>query len=315
MPSYSIVIPCFNSAKFIKKCLESIEVQNYNCVEVIIIDDCSNDYTVKIIEDYMQNSKLSIKLIKNITNKGAGESRNIGIQECKNDYLFFLDSDDLLDESFFQNVNSVLKYKEYDCIIFDAIYKKNNKKRIIKMFYSYKIHVGEIPNKKAVALIKGGTMGKVYKTKLIKNHKIRFGNIPINEDTPFTINAISYCQSLFYIEKPLYIYNYNENSLMNNSSLLNIENTLNAYNMIFNLLANRDYLEELNNIYFIEVIYSTTLTCIIQNKKNKDILKHFNKYLKKYDQNNPYFKMLSLKYVLMFYLYKLRLFWLIKILI
>lgn len=312
MPSYSIVIPCFNSSSYIKKCLESIEKQNYNDIEVILVDDFSNDCTVEIIENYLKDSILNIKLIKNEFNKGAGESRNIGIQECSNDYIFFLDSDDLLDCLFFQTVNNILEKKTYDCIVFDSIYKKNNKNKYIKMFYSNKIHKGEITTKEAVALIKGSTMGKVYRRKLIKDYGIKFGCMQRNEDTVFTTNAISHCQSIFYIETPLYIYNYNESSLMNNRTLLNIENALNTYDIIYLSLVDRGFSKELNNIYFIEMIYSTTLTCIIQNKSNKYIRKHFKKYLKNYDQNNPYFKMLSLKYRLMFYLYKFQLFWLIK---
>lgn len=89
----SIIIPVYNSSKYIEETIKSIEKQTYNNYEAIFIDDGSCDNSVEIIEKYIaQNSK--IRLIK-ISHKGVSEARNIGIREASGRFLTFLDSDDI----------------------------------------------------------------------------------------------------------------------------------------------------------------------------------------------------------------------------
>ena len=91
-PFVSIVIPTFNHAHLIQKCLQSVINQTYQNFEVIVVNNYSTDNTIEVIESFHDNR---IKLI-NYQNQGfIGVARNIGIEASKGDYIAFLDSDDL----------------------------------------------------------------------------------------------------------------------------------------------------------------------------------------------------------------------------
>jgi len=91
----SIVVPNFNDSKFILETLKSIDSQSYRNIECIIVDDCSTDDSVKIVEEFIKD-KSQFKLIKHLENKGLSSSRNTGNSHAKGEYLLFLDSDDVL---------------------------------------------------------------------------------------------------------------------------------------------------------------------------------------------------------------------------
>ena len=95
MPKISIIVPMYNSEKYIKKCLESILNQTYEDFEVLLVNDGSTDKTESIVNRY--NDK-RIKYIKN-KKSGIGKTRNLGIDKSKGEYLMFVDSDDYLDKS------------------------------------------------------------------------------------------------------------------------------------------------------------------------------------------------------------------------
>ena len=91
-----VLITTFNSEKYIKDALNSVLNQSYKYYKIIIVDDCSSDNTYKICNEYKKKfpDKISIyKLNKN--SSSAAIPRNFGIKKCKNDYIAFLDSDDI----------------------------------------------------------------------------------------------------------------------------------------------------------------------------------------------------------------------------
>lgn len=94
MPLVSIITPTFNSGKFIAQTIQSVQNQSYSNWELIIVDDCSTDETVKIINDFIayENRIFLHQLDKN---SGAGIARNLAIQKAKGRFIAFLDSDDL----------------------------------------------------------------------------------------------------------------------------------------------------------------------------------------------------------------------------
>ncbi len=90
----SIITPSYNSSEFISETIESVLKQTYNNWEMIIVDDCSNDNSVEIINGFIEKED-RIKLIELDKNVGAAEARNVAIRKAKGRYIAFLDSDDL----------------------------------------------------------------------------------------------------------------------------------------------------------------------------------------------------------------------------
>ena len=133
-PKISIITPVFNTGKFALRLLRSIQYQNFNSIEIILIDDCSIDNSLELLKKY-QAEDYRIRIIKNKYNKGTFASRNIGILKSKGIYLIFPDSDDILLENslkYFYNFSikydyELLRYNLYEGqgrTVLDFIIKK-----------------------------------------------------------------------------------------------------------------------------------------------------------------------------------------------
>ena len=117
-PKVSIISPLYNRERYILRLLKCIQSQTFKNLEIILIDDCSMDESVKIIEE---NIKIDnrIKLIKNKKNKGTFISRNIGVLYSKGKYLIIPDPDDIISKNI---INICYKYAEknnYEIIRFN----------------------------------------------------------------------------------------------------------------------------------------------------------------------------------------------------
>ena len=89
----SVIMPSFNTAKFISETIESVLAQTYANWELIIVDDCSTDNTDEVVKPFLTDKR--IKYLKNKKNSGAAVSRNYALREAKGKWIAFLDSDDL----------------------------------------------------------------------------------------------------------------------------------------------------------------------------------------------------------------------------
>ena len=90
----SIITPCYNAERFIAQAIESVLAQTYTDWEMLIVDDCSKDNTIKIVQQYVDKDE-RIKLFCLQKNSGAGIARNKSIEEAKGRFIAFLDSDDI----------------------------------------------------------------------------------------------------------------------------------------------------------------------------------------------------------------------------
>ena len=104
LPMISFVVTSYNYEKYILKTLESIKAQTYKNFEIIIVDDCSNDNSCKIIEDFIsENQELKITLIKQSSNQGQMASMIKGLEIAQGQFVSFIDSDDILMPDYAKN--------------------------------------------------------------------------------------------------------------------------------------------------------------------------------------------------------------------
>lgn len=89
----SIIMPSYNTAKYIEESIQSVLAQTYSNWELIIVDDCSTDETDSVVKPYLADNR--IRYLKNKVNSGAAVSRNYALREAKGKWIAFLDSDDL----------------------------------------------------------------------------------------------------------------------------------------------------------------------------------------------------------------------------
>ncbi len=115
-PLVSVIIPTYNVGKYIKNCLLSVINQTYNKLDIVIVDDFSNDNTIEIIKS-LNDSR--IRIFRNSENKGAAFSRNFGIRMCNGEYISFLDGDDVWDlEKIEKQINFMLENDILFCSCF-----------------------------------------------------------------------------------------------------------------------------------------------------------------------------------------------------
>lgn len=121
----SVIICAYNESAWLGRCLKSLETQNYQDFEVIIVNDHSHDETAAVIEAWRRHSPLKIRPITNSRNVGLGASRNIAIDQAKNEYLFFCDGDDyLLDNRYFSEIADVLEKENPDIVVTPYVREK-----------------------------------------------------------------------------------------------------------------------------------------------------------------------------------------------
>ena len=97
----SIIMPSYNTGKYISESIESVIAQTYKKWELIIVDDCSNDLTIKVVQKYLKEYS-NIFFIQLEKNSGAAAARNKGIEEAQGEYIAFIDSDDLWEKNKFE---------------------------------------------------------------------------------------------------------------------------------------------------------------------------------------------------------------------
>lgn len=205
----SIIIPCYNSDKTIRRLLNSLTYQKFKDFEVIIIDDCSTDNSKEVIASYKENSNLDIILLSTGVNSGPAIARNIGINNAKGDYICFIDSDDYISEDYTYELRRLIKRDCSDLIYFGCTQIIGNKTII-----------GQPRNfddkKDFVALSSGSLCMFTFKKELLQ----KFPSPHINnaEDIAIIPLLISSANKISFSDKNLYYYVHSNNSLSSSHS-------------------------------------------------------------------------------------------------
>ena len=107
MKKATIIIPVYNSEKYIKRCMESILSQIDETFEVLLINDGSNDRSEDIIDSYAKKYPGIVRVISK-KNEGTAKTRNLGIREARGEFIFFIDNDDFVDDGYFKRfINAI----------------------------------------------------------------------------------------------------------------------------------------------------------------------------------------------------------------
>lgn len=213
----SIIIPNYNNEKYIKQCLESILNQTYKNIEIIIIDDKSNDNSVSVIKEF-QKKYSNIILIENVYNVGVGKSRIIGLKYCKGKYITLIDGDDyLVGNDYFQKCIDEFNNNELlDMVVMPYFSEKikniNFKKKLIITEEKYKIDVFYNDNFTPL-------FNKIIKKRIFDNNIL--SDRIINEPPLTYYKLLYYCTNIICLEndnKNYYYYRNNSKSLSNTSN-------------------------------------------------------------------------------------------------
>lgn len=113
----SVVVPVYNTEKYLKRCLDSLVNQTLKDIEIIIINDNSPDNSKLILDEYEKKYKSKIKVFHNKTNKGIGYNRNLGIKKATGEYISFVDSDDWVDNDYLESMYLLATKNKLDFVV------------------------------------------------------------------------------------------------------------------------------------------------------------------------------------------------------
>ena len=229
-----IIVPVYNSQKYISKTINSVFRQTYKNWKLIIIDDASTDDTKKILDTiYKKNkNKKKITILKNNINRGQAFSRNRGLKYSKSKFVTFLDSDDFWDKNKLKNqIKFMLKYN-YDFTYSDYKSIKNNKIKTIKTpnFFNYQ----NFTKNTSIA-----TSTMIIKKKILKN--LLFPDLKLCEDYYFKCLILK-SKDAYKCPGVYSFYRLRNNSLQSDRlrvflTLWTINKNLNKMNFIDNLVS------------------------------------------------------------------------------
>ena len=133
MAKISLIVPVYNTSKYLRKCLDSLITQTYKDIEIIVINDGSIDNSEEIIKLYRD------KRLKYISkkNEGIGKTRNLGIENATGNYIAFVDSDDYLDKNFCKKMIKKADEDNCDIVICNYFEDRNDKLKKIE-FVNFK---------------------------------------------------------------------------------------------------------------------------------------------------------------------------------
>ena len=130
----SIIIPFYNSARYISRCLNSLLCQDLSNVEILCVDDGSTDNSSSIISNMIEQWNMSqhVHLVQLKQNSGVAHARNVGINTAKGDYVIFIDSDDYVSPDYIAVLKDAVIESEPDAVIFNYLELKKNGEQVVK---------------------------------------------------------------------------------------------------------------------------------------------------------------------------------------
>ncbi len=206
MTKVSIIVPIYNTRKYLSKCIESLINQTEKDIEIILI----NDGSIELIDDIVERYKdTRIKYFKR-KNYGIGISRNFGINHSKGEYIMFIDSDDYILPECVSKLYNKIKKEELDLVI-GNYYEETENTKIIKE-YDFFDNTNLLENPEILYNINLGPCNKIYKRENILKNNVKFEENLKYEDIPFVTKYLLLSQKIGMIKEPLFVYCIHQNS-------------------------------------------------------------------------------------------------------
>ncbi len=210
MLKYSVIIPVYNVENYLHRCINSILVQEYTDLEILLIDNGSTDSSGSICDTYA--SEYSNISVYHIENNGVGSARNFGLAKAQGEFICFVDADDYLVGSLFSDMENQLD-SSLDLLVFS--YYNSLEKNLSETARSAKILPieGKKDRNQFIALFTElflsdmmyTVWNKIYRREFLEEHRIMFEQYELGEDVRFNlkvyerVNRISFSQTCYYV--------------------------------------------------------------------------------------------------------------------
>lgn len=261
----SIVMTAFNIEHYIQKAIESVLNSTYKDIELILVEDCSTDKTLSVINNCL-NKDNRVKLIKHEINVGAGQSRRDGIEASTGDYIITIDGDDEISPTFLEDLANKAKETDADIVSGGITIKDSDEDYTKTQSWGNRISTGHQKfqdyNKQRIIFLNNKIVRKsLYATKEEREQSIKDKVIYCNrrycEDTPTIIPLMFYANKIAYCDNVGYIYNMRDTSLTHKTNLFvqNIYKALCAVDILEFFKNKPDYHKYMNVEEFANFMY------------------------------------------------------------
>lgn len=284
MKKISVIIPVYNTAKYLEQCLESVINQTYGKLEIICVDDCSNDNSYNVISKYAQKDNRIIAK-KFDENKGVSAARNYGLSLAGGDYIYFLDSDDWIENNYLENLISKAIEEKADIVINRNLISYKN-----ETYYPYNFQKGQLdipdntyinPQEQAHNVF-CGPCAKLYRHDLIKENVIKFPEGFIYEDMFFHYAVFAYAKNIYFYCGSEYYYRDTENSITSKIKC-DSDKIIKVFELIYDFYKERNLLDKNIKIYYTMPFFN------IQNEETYIAFKNYFTKAGEYILNNEIF--------------------------
>lgn len=208
-PTISIIVPVYNTALYLSKCLNSIAAQTFTDFEVLMIDDGSTDGSGEICDQYSQSDSRFIAIHQ--SNQGVSVSRNNGLKQARGNYIAFVDSDDYIHPQMLELLYKAIRQGEYDLSV--ARYLSVNVGTEIEIQRIIEFHSQELSAEDILCKLFGKSgediqyivvWNKLYDRRLLAN--ICFSALKVSEDLLFNVEVFSKVRQAIEVDSKLYYY-------------------------------------------------------------------------------------------------------------
>ncbi len=295
MPKVSIIMPVYNTGKYLRRCLTALVNQTLEDIEIVAVNDGSTDNSLQILQEYAEQYDIIRVLTKE--NGGQATARNLGIRECRGEYIGFADSDDYVDTTMFEKMYSLAKEKDCDLVecYFHYLQETDGEPLVLPP----RGRVREYQNQQDMLIDpQVSPWNKLYRREVLLQPDMNFPEGLIYEDTAFYIKTIPHVKKAAYLDEQLVYYFLRGNSTMNANKSKKVgnifpvlENILSFYNKYGFYEAYKNELE-----YFcVKIVLCSSLSRIgrVTDKQlEAELLDESFAFIKKYFpqyKQNPYF--------------------------
>ncbi len=291
MKKVSIIVPVYNTEKYLVKCLDSLVNQTLEEIEVIAVNDGSTDGSQNILDMYAEKYPEKIRCIYQ-ENAGQSAARNNGLKLATGEYIYFVDSDDFIDPETCELLYSHAKEKDLDILGFSLKEIRGN--TVIKASSIF----AEIDTKKRMMIEQTMVCNKLFNRRFLLEIDAQFEEGLYYEDLEFSSRVASIAKKTDWIDAYLYNYVTRENSTMHQTKF---NNRLNDIYIILDKLKEsigQNYGEELEYLYIEHLLFSAAGR-FIWFDEGKQQIKKISEIMKKQFPNwkkNCYYKSRNIKY-------------------
>jgi glycosyltransferase involved in cell wall biosynthesis len=209
----SVIVPVYNTEKYLRRCLDSLVHQTLRELEVILVDDGSTDTSAKIMKEYETKYKDRVKVYTK-ENGGQGSARNMGLHKSKGKYIGFVDSDDYVEANMFDTMYRVAEQGPYDMVECNYRYLCEEGKGTKEL--RTRGNIRQFKNQRDMFInAQVSPCNKLYRREVLMHTEVDFPEGFIYEDTGFYIKTIPFIQNEHYIKDHFYYYFLRSSSTMN----------------------------------------------------------------------------------------------------